>query len=108
MAKPEQAWREKGIDIAAWKNERGGYSFTWRKMYKDKKSGEFKETKYLFAEDLDALENLLGQIKAWRNERRENKEAVELEYRASGADTMQQLLNNTAKAVSFNDDDIPF
>ena len=36
MGRPKKAFRNKGIDIAAWENDRGGMSFTLRKTYKNK------------------------------------------------------------------------
>ncbi len=67
MRKPIQAWREKGIDIAAWEGQHG-YSFTIRKSYKDKTTGEWKESKYLYADDLERLAGLLVNALSWSAE----------------------------------------
>lgn len=106
MPKPVQAWRNRGIDFAAWENRNGGYNYTFRKMYKDKTSGEYKETKYLYSEDLDAISDLLTQIKAWRDDKA-GRVAHE-DARTGHAADMMEVVNKTSKAVSFNDEDIPF
>lgn len=65
MNKPIKAAREKGIDIAMWQTKNGGYSFTFRKSYKDKASGEYKESKQFFAEELDMLKRLIEEAQTW-------------------------------------------
>jgi len=99
MGRPKKAWRNKGIDIAAWENDRGGVSFTFRKTYKDKATDQYKESKYLFAQDLKDLHALLGEVIAW-NHLLSDREEHEAAAAASGADAMAQRLER--------DDDIPF
>lgn len=65
MAGPIEKWKMKGIDIAAWPTRNNGTSFTLRKTYKDKQTGEWKDSKYWFREDLEALKNLCEQALAW-------------------------------------------
>lgn len=48
-----------GLQIAAWGSSQGGNtSFTITKRYKDKGTGEWKESKSLFVSDLAALAHL--------------------------------------------------
>lgn len=103
MARPAQSWRNKGIDIAAWQNERG-YSYTIRKTYKDKTTGEYKESKYWYPDDLIALGNLLQEVAGWRDSRKADRELNELEGFPSG----QNKPGPAAKHEVYNDDDLPF
>jgi hypothetical protein len=61
MGAPVKAFRNFGLDVAIWETRNGGYSITWRKSYKDKTSGEYKETKTLFPNDAKLLIELLQQ-----------------------------------------------
>lgn len=65
MSKPIKAVREKGIDVAMWTTRNGGYAFTFRKTYKDKASGEYKETKNFFKEELEILRKLIDEAITW-------------------------------------------
>ncbi len=75
MSKPAKTWRDKGIDIAAWES-RSGFSFTFRKTYKDKTSGEYKESKYFYTEDLERLASLLIEALSWAGEESDNEKAA--------------------------------
>ena len=98
MGRPTADWKHKGLSVAAWANDRG-VSFTIQKRYKDKKTEEWKESKYLFPEDLKALHDLIGQALAWQNR----------------APT-EQLISNVSAMVSLplkeiktlDEEDIPF
>jgi hypothetical protein len=91
MGKPLKAWRKGKLDIAAWQNDSGAISFTFRKQYKDK-DGAYKESKYLWPSDLDELLALFTEVKTWVS--------------SVGESTEPQPV---AKASSpFSDDDIPF
>ena len=98
MGRPTADWKHKGLSVAAWANDRG-VSFTIQKRYKDKKTEEWKESKYLFPEDLKALHDLIGQALAWHNR----------------APT-EQLISNVSAMVSLplkeiktlDEEDIPF
>ncbi|NDC96287.1 hypothetical protein EB077_13355 [bacterium] len=108
MGKPKKAFRNKGIDIAAWENDRGGVSFTFRKTYKNKETGEYKETKYLFANDLKDLRDLITEVLTWNEtlaDRTEHKYAAA----ANGAEAMAAKIASGAD-VKFEDDEdqIPF
>lgn len=97
MAGPIKTWRNKGIEIAAWEGK-WGKQFTWRKTYKDKNTGEYKETKFLFEGDLAILLELVTDAHHW---------AVTGEGR--GAETLSQVVQQIVKEVVDDlDDDIPF
>jgi DNA-binding protein YbaB len=99
MNKPVQSFRDKGVDVAVWETRNGGMSITIRKTYKDKQSGEYKESKYLFKEDAERLIELLKQAVSYAHNRAEHN----TEHMASGG------FNPNAKpAVMTDDDEIPF
>lgn len=60
MSKPIKTWREKGIEIALWDNGKNK-SYTWRKTYKNKETGEYVVAKALFKSDLKILADLCDQ-----------------------------------------------
>lgn len=65
MNKPIKAARNRGIDIAMWQTRNGGYSFSIRKTYKDKTTGEYKEAKQFFPEELQNLQALISEALTW-------------------------------------------
>lgn len=65
MNKPLQDFKNKGLSVAVWAGRNGGYTFTVQKRYKDKQTGEWKETKSLFKEEAEALIELLQQALAY-------------------------------------------
>ena len=65
MNKPIKAARSRGIDIAMWPTKNGGYSFSIRKTYKDKATGEYKEAKQFFPEELENLQSLISEALSW-------------------------------------------
>jgi len=88
-----------GLKLTAWGGERG-LSWQFRKSYKDKKTGEWKETNYLSAWDLDALISLCAQAKEYLSEQRLAEKGDSPREEAAPAPT--------ATPVVFEDDDIPF
>ena len=66
MNKPIKAARDKGIDVAMWNTKNGGHSFTFRKTYKDKATGEYKESKQFFPEELGILKRLIEEAISWQ------------------------------------------
>ena len=75
MNKPIKAAREKGIDVAMLSTKNGGYAFTFRKTYKDKVSGDYKETKNFFKEELEILKRLIEQAMTWGGVTQEAEDA---------------------------------
>ena len=94
MGKPLQSWKVKGVDIAAW-DGKSGPSFSIRKSYKDKQTGEWKESKYFYVEDLKNLAMCLGQALAWV-------------HRAPELSETSPAATIPLKTSTMDDDDIPF
>ena len=99
MNKPVQNFRDKGLDVAVWPTKNGGYSFTVRKTYKNKESGQYVETKYLYKEEVEKLIELLQEAVKYASNRAEH----DVEHMASGGFNGQPK-----KQVDINIDDIPF
>ena len=99
MNKPVQSFRDKGLDVAVWENRNGGYSFTFRKTYKNKESGQYVETKYLYKDDAERLIELLKQAVSYASNRAEH----DVEHMASGGFNGQPK-----KQADVDMDDIPF
>jgi len=94
--KPIYNARSKGIDIAVWEGNTGP-QFTIRKSYKDKQTGEWKESKTLFSNDLEILKELITEALSWGKN-------------VSNIEEPSQLVaaNQSVESVDFKDDDIPF
>ena len=73
MNKPVQDFKHKGLSVAVWPTRNGGYSYSIQKRYKDKQTGEWKETKSLFKEEAEALIDLLKQALAYGGTREEHE-----------------------------------
>jgi len=101
MNKPVQNFRDRGLDVAVWPTKNGGYSFTVRKTYKNKESGQYVETKYLYKEECEKLIELLQEAVKYAS----NRAAHDEEHIASGG---YSGLKSTAKHEDIDDIDIPF
>jgi hypothetical protein len=73
MNKPIQDFKNKGVSVAVWPTKNGGYSYSISKRYKDKQSGEWRESKSLFKEEAEALIDLLKQALAHGGTREEHE-----------------------------------
>lgn len=95
--KPARAFREKGLSLVAWASEKGGLAWQIKKSYKDGKTDEWKESKYFYESDLEALEGLLAQ-------RHNQQGGVQQKLPINeGPKTAVQEMQ-----TSFDDDDVPF
>lgn len=95
--KPAQSWNMGGVQIAMWVNDKGA-SFTLQKRYKDQASGEWKESKYLYASDLAALAALIpSAVGASLNVKRGQSAQVGVS---------EPVAQDVPSAI--DDDDIPF
>jgi hypothetical protein len=101
MNKPVQNFRDRGLDVAVWTAKNGGYSFTIRKTYKNKQSGEYVETKYMYKEECEKLIELLQEAVKYAS----NRAAHDEEHIASGGYSGQK---STAKHEDIDIDDLPF
>lgn len=97
MAAPIKTWRNKGMQIAAW-DSRYGKQFTWKKTYKDKNTGEYKEAKFLFEDDLPALLDLVTEAHQWARTGLDREADTQSEW-------VQQIVKEVVDSL---DDDIPF
>jgi hypothetical protein len=101
MNKPVQNFRDRGLDVAVWTAKNGGYSFTIRKTYKNKQSGEYVETKYMYKEECEKLIELLQEAVKYAS----NRAAHDEEHIASGGYSGQK---STAKHEEIDINDLPF
>jgi hypothetical protein len=106
MAGPTKSWRNKGIDIAAWTNEKGQVSFTLRKQYLNKQTQTWTDTKYLYRDDLNNLIDLLQQAVAWHHGNDADRE--EHKWAAVESGSLNEVVKETVQTVTLQDDDIPF
>lgn len=95
-----------GLQLAAWRNDKGNLSFSLSKRYKDKESGEWKDTKYLQGSDLGGLLELANRALVYaaaqydlRRAQKEDPQPAAPKRVASGAPSPK---------AGFDDDDIPF
>ena len=84
MSAPIKKYKLRGVEIAVWSGKFGP-GFTIQKSYKDKASGEYKNTSSLNADDLAILAQLISIAVS---------DAV--------------LNKEPAKEGAFNDSDVPF
>lgn len=73
MNKPVQDFKNKGVSVAVWNAKNGGYSFSIQKRYKDKQSGEWKESRYYYKDELEALIELLKEAVTYVSNRSEHE-----------------------------------
>lgn len=96
MSGPVKTIRNKGLAIAIWETNNGGYSFSISKTYKCKQTEKWKESKYLYKTDLEALGPMIEEAIGYASD----KATYEAEAIASPKQEPQ--------FSSFEDDDIPF
>jgi len=60
--KPAHQWKERGLSLTKWNGrEPGTFQYSIQKTYKDKTTGEYKESKIIFENELPILKKLLAQ-----------------------------------------------
>jgi hypothetical protein len=101
-----------GLELACWISDDGKISFSLSKRYKDKNTGEWKDTKYLSAQDLGGLTELAHKGLEWAGAYYNTRRAQSTEGGAAPKSTPQAKPPSVGKsvnqAVPFEDDDIPF
>lgn len=102
MNKPVQNFRDKGLDVAVWENRNGGYSFTFRKTYKNKETQQYVETKYFYKEECEKLIELLQEAVKYASGRAEH----DVDHMASGGYNSEKKA--AAKHEEIDMDDLPF
>lgn len=96
MSGPVKTIRDKGLQIAIWETQNGGYSFSISKTYKCKKTDQWKDSKYYYKEDLQKLGDMIQLAVGYASDRATHQvEAI--------ASPKQE-----SQFSSFEDDDIPF
>lgn len=103
MARPINSWKMGGIDVAAWDGKTGP-TFSIRKSYKDKVSGQWVDSKYFYVDDLKKLASLLEQAIAWGYNAPEETAEFEVSPRSAAA---AGPLKETVQSI-LNEEDIPF
>lgn len=96
--KPIHTIKDRGLSVAIWETRNGGFSFSISKRYKDKQSDEWRDSKYLFKND---VETLIIQLQA----------ALEFEKEKTGqsSNPVSQKASNTTEVFDAIDmDDLPF
>lgn len=104
MAGPVKTWKQKGIELAVWEGKFGS-QYTLKKTYKDKNTGEYKESKFFFQEEITALAEMFTDADHWikTGEDRVKPDAVEgIEVK-----DLPPLIRKVVEEV-IDDLDIPF
>ena len=70
---PVKTFKEKGLQLAIWESRNGGYSYTISKRYKDKQTGEWKDSKYLYKDDIEALQLMVQSAISYSHDRAEHE-----------------------------------
>lgn len=73
MNRPVQDFKNKGVSVAIWAAKNGGYSYSIQKRYKDKNTGEWKESRYWYKDEMASLIELLKQAMAYAGDRSEHE-----------------------------------
>lgn len=104
--------REKGFELVIWDNPTG-YSINIKKSYKDKFSGEWKESTKYFEGDIPILSRILERANTWlinnvhaSTEDRHIKAAAREEQNTYMPDS--KIDESNQSFTDFDDDDIPF
>lgn len=101
MSRPLNTWKEYGVQITAWPTSIGGISFSVRKSYKVKATGEYKDTNTFFEKDIENLGRLCQQAIDWAKTQGSGAVDAHWEHKPSQPPT-------TEVKPEFEDDDIPF
>lgn len=99
MNKPVIDFKNKGVSVAVWNTKNGGYSFSLQKRYKDKQTGEWKESRYYYKDELESLIDLLKEAVGYA--------ASRSEHESQGSKTGVGM-NATRELTQEELDDLPF
>jgi hypothetical protein len=91
-----------GLDVAMWQSEKGGFTFTIQKRYKNA-AGEWTDSKSLFAQDLAGLQQILGKAIEEADRRRASRQPSD-----APSSAVQAFTAAPAPEGGIDDDDIPF
>ena len=100
-----------GIQLAGWVGEKGT-SFKLTKRYKDKNSGEWKDTEWLSPQDLAGLSFLIPEAIAQAQQHEQlnkgEKHGTYIQASTGGESQASQSAPSPIATTTFTDDDIPF
>lgn len=100
--KPVQTFKNRGIQIAVWPSKNGSYTYSITKSYKDKQSGEWKETKSFFKEEAENLIELLKQAIGYGDSREEHEnEGIPSGQGKSGSQVKYELTEEEIDNLPF-------
>lgn len=105
MSGPEKTFRNedaKGLELTAWKNDKGNISFKFRKSYKVKDSNpaEYKETNYMFPNELVVMADLCTKAKVWHESLSGGS--------TDDAEVVEETTTTPGVTFETDDSDIPF
>ena len=111
--KPVMKFRAGGMEIAIWEGRNGSHHASIRTQYRDKVTGEWKETKNWYIND---MRNLLEQCKSavdYLHEKEGNRQVggrpIADDFAAPAPQKKkQQQEEPVQQEVTFDNDDIPF
>lgn len=98
MNKPSFVSKKRGVEVVVWGNA-DRPSISIRKSYKDKQTGEYKESKSLFPSELQDLVDCIYNVQTWI----ENNKSPE-----PGTVQHEVLGVKVAVKQDLSDDDIPW
>lgn len=64
MPGPTYKKKERGLELVVW-GDADNCRVQFSKTYKDKTTGEYKQSKYLFPDELDALSRIIADVQGW-------------------------------------------
>ena len=64
MSGPTKKWKHKGIELTAW-DGKFGPQYSLKKTYKDKNTGEYKEAKFFFQNEIAAIAEMFNDADHW-------------------------------------------
>lgn len=71
------AWKTKNCQLTVWQNPEG-ISFQFGKHYKDKKTGEWKESKKLYADELPHVIEMFRSAVQWSQNREKMESSTQV------------------------------
>jgi len=98
--KPIKTYKDGGVQVVMWPTNNGGYSYQITKRYKDKKTEEWRDSKYLYKSDLEKLIPLLQEAVS--------SETMRTQYDAERTATAQPEKQQKYELPDSEIDDLPF
>lgn len=96
MPSPTFKSQKRGVSVVVWGTSRPSISI--RKTYKDKKTGEYKESKSWYPSELQDLVNCVQEVQTW----------IENNKPPEPGTVQHEVLGVTVAVKQDTDDDIPW